>query len=77
MLNPFNKRPGATLIIIIAGIYACIIGGWAGFVILAKSRKTTQLNHEEATQLYKESQARKADLKAKEPKKTPPTPHDS
>lgn len=61
MINPFKKRPGVTLIIIIAGLYACIIGGWAGFIIVAKSRKTTKLTHEEATQLHQDCIAHKAE----------------
>ena len=60
MTNPFKKRPGVTLVIIIAGLYACIIGGWAGFIIVAKSHKTTKLTHEEAIQLHQECVARKA-----------------
>ena len=50
-----------TLIIVIIALYACVIGGWAGSIIMAKSRKTTKLTHEEASQLHKECVARKAE----------------
>ena len=61
MTNPFSKHPGVTLIIVIIAMYACVIGGWAGSIIMAKSRKTTKLTHEEATQLHKDCVARQAD----------------
>jgi len=66
MYHPFKKRPGATLVIIIAAMYACIIGGWAGFIIMANSRNTTKLSHDEAVQLYKECLARKANSESAE-----------
>ena len=68
MFNPFKKRPGVTLVIAIAAFYVCVIGGWAGFIIMAKSTKTAKLTHEEAVQFHKDCVAHKA---AEEKQKLP------
>ena len=67
MFNPFKKRPGVTLIIAIAAFYICVIGGWAGFIIMAKSTKTAKLTHEEAVQLHEDCVARKAAERQQKP----------